>query len=222
MRMRASELIAALARTRRTILRGGAAIIAHGHSRTTEDIDVWCDPTPSPQAWAEGILQAIGNLSTVQLLRPGGGGPGWKPILPEALGTAGGEDGMIRLRGAEHPVDVFYAPNETAFDAFDEAWERGTPLADGTRLMEEVDLLLTKQATGRPQDEADIAFLEGKVNDNYFPRLQIASAEEARALLSRYATPTLLPVRQIAAEILRELESGGDPFAAEYLRELQA
>jgi hypothetical protein len=40
-----------------------------------------------------------------------------------------------------------------------EGWERGTSMDHGVRLMEAIDLIVTKQLADRPHDETDIRFL---------------------------------------------------------------
>jgi hypothetical protein len=63
---------------------------------------------------------------------------------------------------------------------------------DGTRLSDPLDLLVSKQETGRDKDVAEAA-------------LAHASAE----------------VRDLGRKFLRELAEEGDPFAAEILRKIQ-
>lgn len=227
--MNASEIIRAIAAQRRTLLLGGAAVILHGQSRNTDDFDVWVDPLPGPEAWAEGVLAALRPYHGLEFLRLGGGSPGWKTFPADSLAEIGREDRIIRVRGAAQPIDIFYQPNEIEIASFDEIWGRSKRLEDGTHLMEEIDLLLTKQATGRDKDRGDIGFLEWKVNEKYLRQLTPAGLAEAKTLLDRYATIPLLQdlirdardpaVRELARQIIIDLSEEGDPFAAEYLRE---
>ena len=71
--------------------------------------------------------------------------------------------------GASQPLDIFRDPNELEISEFDEVWNRATQLDDGTRVPDAIDLLVTKQATGRDKDMRDIAFLEAKAERDTSP-----------------------------------------------------
>ena len=75
----------------------------------------------------------------------------------------GTEDRLIRIAGAERPIDVFFVPNEFEAGDFEGVWERGTSIDPGVRLIEAIDLIVTKQLTDRPHDETDIRFLTNKM-----------------------------------------------------------
>lgn len=211
------------------MLLGDAAVILHGMSRTTDDFDIWMDPTPLEE-WASALRGGLAPFANLELFRLGGGPMEWKPFPPELLPQVALEDKVIRVCGAHHPLDVFYQPNETEVADFDAVWSRARPLDDGTRLMEEIDLLLTKEATRRRKDLGDIAFLEGKVDERELAILRSAGPDQAREMFARYATPDLLrsvlraadhpDVRELARQLLRELGDDGDPFAIEYVREM--
>jgi len=50
----------------RVIALGGLAVIAHGHSRSTLDGDIWLEPMGDSAAWAatiEAECNAFGNLT---------------------------------------------------------------------------------------------------------------------------------------------------------------
>jgi hypothetical protein len=53
----------------------------------------------------------------------------------------------------------------------------------GVRLMEAIDLIVTKQLTDRPHDETDIRFLTNKIEAQYRARLRRCSEAEAAAML---------------------------------------
>ncbi|MDD5198654.1 MAG: hypothetical protein PHC88_02540, partial [Terrimicrobiaceae bacterium] len=140
-------------------------------------------------------------------------------------------DGIIRLMGLDQPLDIFRRPNELDIASFDEVWERATPLDDGTRLPDAIDLLVTKQLTGRAKDQMDILFLEQKAEAESLGKLPTATAQEVRALLGRFLTPNLAAaacrhsdpgVRKLALRYLEELAAEGDPFAGDLLRDLRA
>ena len=139
------------------------------------------------------------------------------------------ENGVFRVNGLDRPVDIFRVPNQLAVEEFDAVWERGTSLDDGTRFPDVIDLLVTKQATGRDKDTLDIAFLEAKAERQYLAELPGASAGKAAAMLERFLTPKVAsaamghpaePVRLLGEKFLRELAEDGDPFAQEILRDL--
>lgn len=218
-----------LAARRRVLLLGGVAIILHGLSRATEDADIWLDPQPV-EAWAgelRAVLASHPDLRWLRLTSAGWVSPGGATLEEAAVGER-----VVRLVGTDRPVDVFHVPNELADSDFEPVWQRARPTADGLRYLEEIDLLLTKQSTGREKDDLDVRFLESKINAEYLLRLRDADASEAKSLLARYATPVLLKslvlesqnaeVQALAHRLLSDLEGDGDPFAAEYLRELEA
>ena len=222
------QVLHELAARRRVLLLGGVAIILHGLSRATEDADIWLDPQPV-EAWA-------GEIRTVLAAHPGLiwqrlTVSGWIRADGSTLEEAALREGFVRLVGTDRPIDIFYAPNEIEAREFEAVWERARETPDGLRCLDEIDLLLTKQATFRSKDVPDIVFLEAKIDADYRAKLREADLSEAESLLDRYATPGLLRavvteardsrVRELARAILRRLESDGDPFAAEYLRELE-
>ena len=128
--------------------------------------------------------------------------------------------------GASQPLDIFRDPNELEMSEFDEVWDRATALDDGTRVPDVIDLLVTKQATGRDKDTQDIAFLEAKAEREYLAKLPTTSAEEAAWMLARFLTPKVAEaglhhpeesIRQLSLGYLKELAAEGDPFAQEIL-----
>jgi len=213
-----------LAATHRVILLGGLAVISHGLERMTYDADVWLDPMLESTQWSEAVGQVLASHPGLKIIEIGT----WSQIgihqLPEVIER----DGVIRVMGAVHPLDLFRRPNEFEIEEFNEVWDRGMPLEDGTRLPDAIDLLVTKQRTGRQKDQTDILFLELKIEGQYLEELP--NAEEARAeeMLGRFLTPNVaraalahpsFAIRKLGYAYLQELASEGDPYAAEYLRE---
>ena len=96
--------------------------------------------------------------------------------------------------------------------------------------MEEIDLIVTKQLTNRGHDETDIRFLQDKIEADYRGRLPMCSAQEAKEMLGRFATPGIAAfafkeardagVRLLGWNILNEMREAGDPFAEDLIREL--
>jgi hypothetical protein len=231
--MRALDALEFLAGKRRTILLGGVAVILHGLSRLTKDFDVWQDPLPDPITWASGVDELLKLVPNIQAQRIGGLVTGmWIPISASEIATVGSQDGMVRLAGLDRPIDVFYQPNELEVSDFEGVWERSTPSDRGLRLIDKIDLLVTKQNTTRITDVTDIKFLEDKVENEYRSRLINCTEQEAREMFERFATPEIAAyairenrdqkVRELAWRTLEELRAEGNPFAEELVRELKA
>jgi hypothetical protein len=231
--MRALDALEFLAGKRRTVLLGGAAVILHGLSRYTKDFDVWQDPLPDAKTWARGVEELLKLESNMGAERIGTLVSGtWTPIDVSEIPTVGTDDGMVRLAGLDRPIDVFYRPNELEVSDFEAVWQRSTPSDRGLRLMDKIDLLVTKQNTTRITDVTDIKFLEDKIESEYRSRLVSCSEQEARQMFERFATPEIAAyairqnpdqkVRDLAWGILEELRAQGNPFAEELVRDLKS
>lgn len=216
-----AELTRELAARHRVLMLGGLAVISHGHSRPTYDADIWLDPT-LPHDWASSVIQALSGYHELRFVAIGT----WSEVPPDQLAELIQQDGVVRVMGASQPLDIFRAPNELEISEFDDVWNRATALDDGTRLPDVIDLLVTKQATGRDKDTQDIAFLEAKAEREYLAKLPAASAEQATLMLARFLTPKVAEaglhhpeefVRQLSLGYLKELAEEGDPFAREIL-----
>ena len=221
----AARLIEKLASKNRVVLLGGLAVVSHGHSRPTFDADVWLDPALDPASWAKVILELKKGVPALRCLAIAV----WNEIHDAELAEIIGRDGVIRLMGASQPLDIFRKPNELPIQEFESAWVRAKPLQDGTRLPDEIDLLMTKQLTGRDKDAMDIAFLESKAEKRYLAELPVASEGLAVEMLERFLTPKVAEaalahpeesVRQLGLHYLHELAEDGDPFAADILKNL--
>jgi len=207
----------------RVLTLGGVAVIATGLSRNTCDADIWVDPFASPDEWADRLAPRLYETCGAQPVAIGS----WEKIEREALPTVIARDGVIRLTGLERPLDIFRVPNQLGIEDFSGVWSRALPMDDGTRLPDPIDLLVSKQETGRDKDRADIIFLEGKIEADYLARLPRVSADEAVRMLGRFLTPRVAEaalthsdegVTQLARRFLHELATEGDPYAAEILR----
>lgn len=218
------DLIRALSTRRRIITLGGVAVISHGLSRNTFDVDIWMEPLDTPGEWAEEIGSI---LYPTPAYRPVAMGT-WNPILQSHLVDVISQDGVIRILGMERPLDIFRDPNELAMEQFDEVWSRARPLGDGTRLPDVIDLLVTKQDTGRDKDTQDIVFLEAKAEREYLQKLPNVDAAEAIWMLGRFLTPRVAElamthsdsaVRELAYTFLVELADEGNPYARDILQE---
>lgn len=230
--MTAQEAVAFLAERRRTVLLGGMAVILYGLNRNTKDYDIWMDPLPEPKAWAVAIQELMRREPSLQARRIDPLFPrGWTEISMDAIADVGGEDKLVRIVGADRPIDIFYRPNELEVSDFEEVWTRSTLVERGVRLMEKIDLIVTKQLTDRLHDLTDVKFLSGKIEEEYRARLIDASEQEAREMFARFATPEIAgfafresrdkKVRELGWKLLEEMRAGGDPFAEELVQEIR-
>lgn len=214
----AGEFITALAADHRVLVIGGLAVIAHGFNRPTKDADVWLEPMASPEEWAAALEDACCRFPglTIHTL------PGWRAVSGNGVSIAATEVGMVRVSGLDCPLDVFRRPNEFPENSFDEVYQRATHNADGTRLPDPLDLIITKLNTGRSQDLDDSRHLESVIRERYRSLLPTASLEEVKYLLDRFldwevcamalGNPTQ-DVKELALEKLREMAGEGDPFS---------
>ncbi len=217
-------LVRLLAKEMRVVTLGGIAVISHGLSRNTYDADIWVDPLHSADEWCTRLFPLLTSMKRAQPVMIGT----WDSLSWEALPSVIEEYGVFRVNGLERPVDIFRKPNELPIEEFDRVWTMGISLEDGTRIPDVIDLLVTKQDTGRTKDTQDIAFLEAKAEEQYLAELPGASAEKAAAMLSRFFTPKVAEtalahpeetIRQLGQRYLLELAADGDPFAAEIVKD---
>lgn len=218
----ADNIVCLLAAGHRVVTLGGVAVITHGLSRNTHDLDVWLEPMESPDLWCSAILSVLLDFKDLKVIDIGSFSPVEKSGFAEVIE----HDGVVRIAGLDRPLDIFRRPNEMEISGFDEVWNRATPQADGTRLPDVVDLLITKQDTGRAKDTYDIQFLEGKAEELYLERLPRVGRDEALEMLSRFLNPKIADaaarhadarVREAGLGFLRELAAEGDPFARDLL-----
>lgn len=220
----AHEIIKRLAKQNRVLVLGGIAVIAHGLPRATQDVDVWVDPLHDTHAWATALRRVLEfeGLTAAHVVGEGGI---FAAIKPAEIERVVAEDHFVRLLGANRPIDVFRMPRNFEAGDFNQVWQRARPLRDGTRVPDEIDIILTKINTGRPHDEADTRYLESKVVASYQEQLKHCPFEEARRLLDRFATPEIVAfaateaqdprVREISEGILLQMIGAGDPYASE-------
>ncbi len=218
----ADKLIGLLAGRFKVITLGGVAVISHGLNRNTYDADIWLDPAGTIADWVSRVGPVIFSFSSSRPVRIGT----WLPFAQVDFAEVIAEDKVIRVLGLDRPLDIFRDPNELEISEFDDVWNRATALNDGTRVPDTIDLLVTKQATGRDKDLQDIAFLEAKAEREHLAKLPTATAEEAAFMLARFLTPKVAEaglhhpeesVRHLSLGYLKELAEEGDPFAREIL-----
>lgn len=230
LKLKADKIVLRLLQEGRVLLLGGMAVVLQGFSRTTQDIDVWFEPMESPLMWSKTIANVLKSekLSVARVVDATGA---FNAIALESIADVVAQDRFVRILGANRPIDVFRAPRNLRIDEFDQAWERGEHLKDGLRMLDAIDLILTKMETGRPHDEADIRFLERKVESNYRSAIRTCSIDEARALLDRFATPDIVAfaardaqnsdVRLFGEHLLSDMVKEGDPYARELMSEIE-
>ncbi len=208
--------------SKRVVILGGLAVIAHGLSRSTDVADIWLEPMSDSKEWCrylETLCDAFGDLTIHRL-------PGWTPVSGNELTDAIEETGILRIMGLDLPLDIFRTPNEFEADQFDEVFERGTTHRDGTTLPHPIDLIVTKSNTNRDKDHIDVAHLESLTRAEYLSKLPTATFEEASFMLERYAEWRVLEsaltnpspeVQELAIRMLREFAEAGDPFSKDIL-----
>ena len=124
---------------------GAYALAAHGLPRATGDIDIWVRPTPDNAERVLRALRAFGapllDLAREDLLRP---------------------DTAFQIVVAPGRIDLLTGLTGLTFE---EAWPaRITTSIEGVAVpvIGREDLLRNKEATGRPQDVADAAWLRSR------------------------------------------------------------
>lgn len=205
---------------------GGHAVIHHGLNRNTIDADIWLEPFADSHKWAICVQPALDSFADTYL---------WDLARRErfpfaALSEKIVESGVARVGGLNQPLDIFRRPNNFEENDFDSAWEQARKLETETniRVLNEIDLIGTKEGTERESDRLDIAFLEGKIRHDLAPVLAECDLAEAQRIFTRFADHETCRaalrnpdpnVRELATRTLHEFADAGDPFAREILAE---
>ena len=219
------EFLARAATRQRVVVLGGLAIIAHGYSRPTKDADAWLEPMDSPETWAATLRATLRDFPGATLYAFSER----RTLREEEIASFIARDDVLRVSGLEVDLDLFRKPTGLECEDFDAVWERATTWADAVRVMEPLDLILTKEETARSQDRQDVIFLEGKIRRELGDRLATATPEEARAIFARYTDHAVCEqalgnphadVRAQARELLAELAAQGDWFSRDILARL--
>jgi predicted nucleotidyltransferase len=141
----------------RYLVAGGVAVVLHGYTRLTEDLDLVVDLHEDQASAAVEALTGLG-------LRPR------LPVDPLLFADAGTRQSWVRERGMtvftfldpDNPmlvVDLFADPP----DDFDELWRRAEDVRLATTTVKIVsvdDLIIMKRRAGRPMDLIDIDELQ--------------------------------------------------------------
>lgn len=219
----ADQFIHALSERCRVILIGGMAIISHGLSRRTKDVDIWLDPMTSSQQWAEVMLSVAAQFPAARF---------WsladrRDLSPEEIAADADAFGVLRVSGFDRDIDVFRRPNELGVESFEDVWLRSVRVLEGgVRLPDPLDLHISKADTGREHDFKDQLFLESLVKARFRERLPVCDLAEAKSMLDRFLDPEVLKyaqnnphseVRTLALKYLHEFEAEGDPYSRDIL-----
>jgi hypothetical protein len=199
--------------------------------RSTNDVDLWLEPSSSEHLWA-GVLRHLIEAEGLTAARAGNQPGIFVAIKADDIASAVAKDRFVRILGADRPIDVFRIPNQLDVSDFDEVWNHARELPDGTRLIDEVDLVVTKMDTGRPHDESDIHFLHLKIQKSYMHRIRTCSLDEATKLLERFPDADIAAfaateaeeqaVRSLGLNTLNALSNSGNPYAAQLAEEVNA
>lgn len=219
---RTDRFLSELTTSKRVVILGGLAVIAHGLSRSTDDANIWLEPMESAGEWCRFLEAKCDDFGNPTILRL----PRWTPVAGKGLVEAIEETGVLGIVGLDCPLDIFRKPNELEATQFNEVFQRGSLHRDGTTLPHPVDLIVTKSFTNRDKDFQDVAFLESVAREEYFAKLPTATPEEADFMLGRFAEWQVLKValtnpspqvKTLATDLLKEFAEAGDPFSKEIL-----
>jgi hypothetical protein len=220
---RTSQIVESLAEDRRVLVLGGLAVIAHGLSRTTEDVDIWLEPLKDVAMWCHGVRTAIAPYDGVYFFDVSQ----HRKIDPDRLEETVVAVGMVRVGGLDRYLDIFYQPNQLDIEDFETAWNFAMLGLGKARVMDESFLIATKTDTGRTSDHHDVSFLEKKLRREISFQLKICSPAEAERHFSRYLdhatcqaalTNPDAAVQRLGVIGLCELAKDGNPFAIEALK----
>jgi hypothetical protein len=137
------DLFAALnAAAARYLLVGGYAVGFHAQPRFTKDLDIWVDPTPANAALVYRALQAfqapLGELTTKDLAEPGI---------------------VFQMGMPPNRIDIMTSIEGVLFEP---AWNGRAETTHGDQAVHVIglaELIINKQACGRPQDLIDLKLL---------------------------------------------------------------
>lgn len=216
------HFIAKLSDRARVLMIGGLAVIAHGLSRATKDVDIWLEPLDTVKKWSMVVVDLIEDFAKVEVFDM----KNQQTIKLDEIEKVVERDGMIRILGLDRPLDIFRIPHNFIADDFDKVWERSTIDINRVRVPDEIDLLITKEETSRAQDVADISFLETKIRGRFSGFLKGCSYQDALSFFERYADHLTCKavlenpnpsVRDLGMNLLKEWANEGDPFALDIL-----
>lgn len=216
------EFLGRAATRQRTVLIGDLALIVHGSHWSAKNGEAWLEPLDSPEQWAASLLATVAEFAGLRFWSLAGR----RHFAPDELADTIAADSVARVSGLIADLDLFRKPNGFELEDFDAVWIAAEPRAEGVRVMDPVNLFLSKENTGREGDRRDISFLEPIIRRDLGTRLAVASLEEARGILARYADYVVCEralanpdpaVRTLARERLAEMAEQGDWFSRDVL-----
>lgn len=77
---------------------------------------------------------------------------------PEELKEIATIDGVIRISGLIADLDLFYRPNGLECADFDAVWQRASAWAEEVRVVDPLDLIVTKDGTGGSRTDWTLPF----------------------------------------------------------------
>ena len=119
---------------------GKSAAIIHGFADTTQDADIYVNPTEENSQRLAAALKDVGFTLT-----------------REQEGEIRGGKDFIHLHNGPFDVDLIYAPD--GIEKFDDAWGRGRTI-EGHRVCSMDDVIASKQAANRQKDRESLGRLE--------------------------------------------------------------
>ncbi|GJL70579.1 MAG: hypothetical protein NPIRA06_32140 [Nitrospirales bacterium] len=138
------EMLFALSETGAdSLIVGAYAVAAHGHPRSTGDLDIWIRPSTEN---AERVFQALQVFGA--------------PLSKLSLEDLSHPDTVFQIGVSPFRIDILTSITGVAFE---QAWQNKINITIEGRPVFCIgldDLILNKKATGRPKDLADIDALE--------------------------------------------------------------
>lgn len=127
---------------------GAYAMAAHGLPRATGDIDLWVRATPQNAGRVMEALRAFGA-----------------PLFDVGIDDLVRPDTVFQIGVSPARIDIMTGITGVTFE---DAWPRRVSLSIDDQLVPVLgfsDLLRNKEATGRPKDQADAAWLRSRRSD---------------------------------------------------------
>lgn len=131
------------------LLVGAYALAVHGHPRATGDLDLWARPSPEN---AQRVWRALEKFGA--------------PLSQLTLEDLQKPDLIFQIGVAPRRIDILTSIEGVEFE---EAWPARLEVEiDGLRIpvIGREHLIQNKKASGRPQDLADVAWLEQNEQKN--------------------------------------------------------
>lgn len=126
----------------RYLVVGAYAVIFYTEPRYTKDLDIWVDATPEN---AQRVYQALATFGA--------------PLDDVSIDDFANRDMVYQIGIEPNRIDILMGVEGIPFDAAFERAERSSYGGVPIRILAVDDLIATKQAAGRPQDQLDLTRL---------------------------------------------------------------